>query len=93
MNPRGSTGYGQEFVNGINYFYPGNDFDDLMASVDAAIERGFIDEDNLFVTGGSGGGVLTAWIVGHTNRFMAAVSMRPVINWHSFVGTTAGASW
>ena len=93
MNPRGSTGYGQEFVNGINYFYPGNDFDDLMASVDAAIERGFIDEDNLFVTGGSGGGVLTAWIVGHTNRFRAAVSMRPVINWHSFVGTTDGASW
>ncbi len=93
MNPRGSTGYGQDFVNGINYLYPGLDFDDLMASVDAAIDRGFIDEDNLFVTGSSGGGVLTAWIVGHTDRFRAAVSQRPVINWHSFVGTTDGANW
>ena len=92
-NPRGSTGYGQEFVNGIQYSYPGKDYDDLMAGVDAAIGKGFIDEKNLFVCGGSGGGVLTAWIVGHTNRFTAAVSMRPVINWHSFVGTTDGPSW
>ncbi|MGM0466960.1 MAG: prolyl oligopeptidase family serine peptidase, partial [Acidobacteriota bacterium] len=66
MNPRGSTGYGQDFVNGIQYSYPGKDFDDLMAGVDEAISKGFIDEDNLFVCGGSGGGVLTAWIVGHT---------------------------
>ncbi|MFQ6611038.1 MAG: alpha/beta hydrolase family protein, partial [Fidelibacterota bacterium] len=93
MNPRGSTGYGQDFVNGIQYSYPGKDFDDLMAGVDAAITKGFIDEENLFVCGGSGGGVLTAWIVGHTNRFTAAVSMRPVINWHSFVGNTDGSSW
>lgn len=93
MNPRGSTGYGQDFVNGIQYSYPGKDFDDLMAGVDAAIAKGFIDTRNLFVCGGSGGGVLTAWIVGHTDRFRAAVSMRPVINWHSFVGTTDGASW
>ncbi len=92
-NPRGSTGYGQEFVNGIQYAYPGKDYDDLMAGVDAAIAKGFIDEKNLFVCGGSGGGVLTAWIVGHTNRFRAAVSMRPVINWHSFVGTTDGHMW
>jgi dipeptidyl aminopeptidase/acylaminoacyl peptidase len=92
-NPRGSTGYGQEFVNGIQYSYPGKDYDDLMAGVDAAIAKGFIDERNLFVCGGSGGGVLTAWIVGHTNRFAAAVSMRPVINWHSFVGTTDGVNW
>jgi len=92
-NPRGSTGYGQEFVNGINYFYPGKDFDDLMACVDGSIAKGFIDERNLFVTGSSGGGVLTAWIVGHTDRFRAAVSQRPVINWHSFVGTTDGGSW
>jgi dipeptidyl aminopeptidase/acylaminoacyl peptidase len=92
-NPRGSTGYGQQFVNGIQYAYPGKDYDDLMAAVDAALARGFIDEKNLFVCGGSGGGVLTAWIVGHTDRFAAAVSMRPVINWHSFVGTTDGASW
>jgi dipeptidyl aminopeptidase/acylaminoacyl peptidase len=92
-NPRGSTGYGQDFVNGIQFSYPGKDYDDLMAGVDAAIAKGFIDEKNLFVCGGSGGGVLTAWIVGHTNRFAAAVSMRPVINWHSFVGTTDGPSW
>ncbi len=93
MNPRGSTGYGQDFVNGIQYSYPGKDFDDLMAGVDAALAKGFIDENNLFVCGGSGGGCLTAWIVGHTNRFRAAVSMRPVINWHSFVGTTDGSNW
>ena len=93
MNPRGSTGYGQDFVNGIQYSYPGKDYDDLMAGVDAALAKGFIDKDNLFVCGGSGGGVLTAWIVGHTNRFRAAVSMRPVINWHSFVGITDGPSW
>ncbi|HLG17441.1 MAG TPA: S9 family peptidase [Blastocatellia bacterium] len=92
-NPRGSTGYGQDFVNGIQYSYPGKDFDDLMAGVDAAIAKGWVDEKNLFVCGGSGGGVLTAWIVGHTDRFAAAVSMRPVINWHSFVGTTDGPNW
>src|ERR1700693_1212054 len=93
LNPRGSTGYGQEFVNGIQYSYPGKDYDDLMAGVDVAIAKGFIDEDNLFVCGGSGGGVLTVWIVGHTNRFRAAVSMRPVIDWGSFVGITDGARW
>ncbi len=93
MNPRGSTGYGQDFVLGIQNAYPGKDYDDLMAGVDAALATGFVDKDNLFVCGGSGGGVLTAWIVGHTERFRAAVSMRPVINWHSFVGTTDGANW
>jgi dipeptidyl aminopeptidase/acylaminoacyl peptidase len=92
-NPRGSTGYGQDFVNGIQHSYPGKDYDDLMASVDVALAKGWVDSSNLFVCGGSGGGVLTAWIVGHTNRFRAAVSMRPVINWHSFVGTTDGTSW
>ena len=92
-NPRGSTGYGQDFVNGIQHSYPGKDYDDLMAGVDAALAKGFIDERNLFVCGGSGGGVLTAWIVGHTDRFAGAVSMRPVINWHSFVGTTDGPNW
>jgi dipeptidyl aminopeptidase/acylaminoacyl peptidase len=92
-NPRGSTGYGQEFVNGIQFSYPGKDYDDLMAGVDAALAKGWVDKDNLFVCGGSGGGVLTAWIVGHTPRFRAAVSMRPVINWHSFVGNTDGPNW
>ena len=93
LNPRGSTGYGQEFVNGIQYSYPGKDYDDLMAGVDATIAKGFVDPENLFVCGGSGGGVLTAWIVGHTNRFRAAVSMRPVIDWGSFVGITDGPNW
>ena len=93
MNPRGSTGYGQDFVLGIQHSYPGKDYDDLMAGVDAALAKGFVDQDNLFVCGGSGGGVLTAWIVGHTDRFRAAVSMRPVINWHSFVGNTDGNNW
>jgi len=93
VNPRGSTGYGQDFVNGIQFSYPGKDFDDLMAGVDTVLAKGFIDPNNLFVCGGSGGGLLTAWIVGHTNRFAAAVAMRPVIDWVSFVGVTDGASW
>ncbi|MCC7420871.1 MAG: S9 family peptidase [Planctomycetaceae bacterium] len=88
VNPRGSTGYGEKFANLIHHDYPGHDFDDLMSGVDAVIKRGFIDEENQFVTGGSGGGILTAWIVGHTDRFRAAVSQKPVINWHSFVLTT-----
>jgi acylaminoacyl-peptidase len=86
-NPRGSTSYGEEFGNLIHHAYPSQDFDDLMSGVDALIARGYVDEDQLFVTGGSGGGVLTAWIVGHTDRFAAAVSAKPVINWYSFVLT------
>ena len=92
-NPRGSTGYGKQFGNAINNAYPGQDYDDLMRGVDEVIKRGYVDEKNLFVTGGSGGGVLTTWIVGHTDRFAAAVAMKPVVNWYSFVGTTDGASW
>jgi acylaminoacyl-peptidase len=84
-NPRGSTGYGQEFANLIHHDYPNNDYHDLMSGVDAAIAKGFIDEDQLYVTGGSGGGVLTAWIIGKTDRFKAAVVAKPVINWISFV--------
>ena len=85
MNPRGSDGYGEEFGNLIHHNYPSEDYDDLMTGVDAMIEKGYIDEDQLFVTGGSGGGVLTAWIVGKTDRFKAAVVAKPVINWTSFV--------
>ena len=84
-NPRGSTGYGQEFANLIHHDYPNNDYHDLMSGVDKAIAEGYVDEEQLYVTGGSGGGVLTAWIVGHTNRFKAAVVAKPVINWISFV--------
>jgi acylaminoacyl-peptidase len=87
MNPRGSTSYGEEFGNLIHHSYPGKDFDDLMSGVDAVIARGYVDPEQLYVTGGSGGGVLTAWIVGHTGRFRAAVSAKPVINWYSFVLT------
>ncbi len=92
-NPRGSTGYGQAFGNAIKNAYPGPDYGDLMKGVDEIINRGYIDESKLFVCGGSGGGVLTSWIVGHTNRFTAAVVMKPVTNWFSFVGTTDGSSW
>lgn len=86
-NPRGSTSYGEAFANLIQHTYPGRDYDDLMAAVDAAIAQGFIDPDNLFVTGGSGGGVLTAWIVGKTGRFRAAATQKPVIDWASFALT------
>lgn len=86
-NPRGSTSYGKEFGNLIHHNYPGEDYDDLMSGVDAVIAKGFIDNSNLFVTGGSGGGVLSSWIVGHTDRFRAAVVQKPVINWYSFVLT------
>ena len=87
LNPRGSTGYGEEFADLIHHDYPDNDFGDLMSGVDAVIGRGYVDVQRLFVTGGSGGGVLTAWIVGHTDRFRAAVVVKPVINWASFVLT------
>ena len=86
-NPRGSTSYGEEFGNLIHHAYPGHDYDDLMSGVDQVVGQGFVDPDNLFVTGGSGGGVLTAWIVGKTDRFRAAVSAKPVINWTSFALT------
>jgi acylaminoacyl-peptidase len=86
-NPRGSTSYGEEFGNLIHHAYPGRDYDDLMSAVDAAIASGGIDGSRLFVTGGSGGGVLTAWIVGRTDRFRAAAVQKPVINWASFVLT------
>jgi len=86
-NPRGSTSYGEEFANTIDLAYPGYDYDDLMSGIDALLERGYVDTDQLYVTGGSGGGVLTAWIVGKTDRFRAAVVAKPVINWASFVLT------
>ncbi len=89
-NPRGSSGYGTEFGNAIQYDYPNHDFDDLMSSVDELVSRGYVDESNMFVYGCSGGGVLTAWVVGHTDRFRAASSNCPVINWLSFVGNVDG---
>jgi dipeptidyl aminopeptidase/acylaminoacyl peptidase len=87
VNPRGSTSYGEEFANLIHHAYPGHDYDDLMAAVDAAVAGGFADPGHLYVTGGSGGGVLTAWIVGKTDRFKAAATQKPVIDWASFALT------
>jgi dipeptidyl aminopeptidase/acylaminoacyl peptidase len=92
-NPRGSTSYGEEFANQIDKAYPGHDYDDLMSAVDAAIATGQVDPNNLFVTGGSGGGVLTAWIVGKTDRFRAAATQKPVINWASFELTSDGSTF
>jgi dipeptidyl aminopeptidase/acylaminoacyl peptidase len=80
-NPRGSTSYGQQFGNIIQYRYPGDDFRDLMIGVDEVIKRGYIDPKKLGVTGGSGGGLLTNWVVGHTDRFAAAVAQRDIASW------------
>jgi dipeptidyl aminopeptidase/acylaminoacyl peptidase len=82
-NVRGSTGYGEAFADGIEKSYPTPNETDLMASVDAAVAAGLADPNNLFITGGSGGGLLTAWMTGHTNRFKAAAVQKPVINWTS----------
>ncbi len=82
-NPGGSTGYGEEFADRIEDNYPISNHDELMAAVDAAIAAGYADPDNLYVTGGSGGGILTAWVVGKTDRFKAAATHKPVINWVS----------
>jgi dipeptidyl aminopeptidase/acylaminoacyl peptidase len=87
-NPRGSTSYGEEFANLIHHAYPGDDFYDLNSGVDAVVAKGYIDTNNLYVTGGSGGGVLTCWTIEHTDRFRAAASLYPVINWYSFVLTS-----
>jgi dipeptidyl aminopeptidase/acylaminoacyl peptidase len=86
-NPRGSTSYGQAFMDAIDKAYPGPDYPDLMAAVDAAVAQGIADPQNLFVTGGSGGGVLTAWVIGKTDRFRAAATQKPVINMASQVLT------
>lgn len=87
-NPRGSTSQGEEFANLIDKNYPSQDYNDLMDMVDAAIAKGYVDESNLFVTGGSGGGTLTSWIIGKTDRFKASVVAKPVINWTSMIGTS-----
>jgi dipeptidyl aminopeptidase/acylaminoacyl peptidase len=84
VNPRGSTSYGQEFANIIQYHYPGDDYRDLMVGVDELLKRGYIDSKKLGVTGGSGGGVLTDWTITHTDRFAAAVSQRDISNWASW---------
>ncbi len=87
-NPRGSTGYGEDFSLGINKAYPSVDYLDLMGGVDATIAEGYIDEKRMYVGGCSGGGVLSSWVIGHTDRFAAAAVRCPVINWMSFAGQT-----
>jgi dipeptidyl aminopeptidase/acylaminoacyl peptidase len=92
-NPRGSTGYGTEFANAINHDYPGVDMQDLMRGVDEVLSRGYVDEDNLFVYGCSGGGILTSYIVGNTDRFAAASANCPIVNWMSAMGTSDAISY
>src|SRR5499433_4140097 len=92
-NPRGSTSYGAEFGNLIHHAYPGDDFFDLNSGVDAMVAKSYIDPEQLYVTGGSGGGVLTCWMIGRTPRFRAAVTVYPVINWYSFVLTSDIGNW
>lgn len=82
-NPRGSTGYGEEFGNLLYNNYPGDDYQDIMDGVDFLIESGLATEDRLYVTGGSAGGIMTAWIIGKNNRFQAAAVVKPIMNWIS----------
>jgi len=88
LNPRGSTGYGTAFSGGIDHNYPGPDYDDLMAGVDATIAQGSVDTSHMYVSGCSGGGVLSSWVIGHTDRFAAAAVRCPVIDWLSMTGNT-----
>ena len=87
-NPRGSTGYGSAFGNAIMHAYPSVDYDDLMAGVNALVSKGYVDTTRMYVGGCSGGGVLSSWVIGHTNRFAAAAVRCPVIDWLSFAGQT-----
>ena len=82
-NARGSTSYGEEFGNLLYNNYPGQDYDDTMDGVDHCIAKGVAHEDQLYVTGGSAGGIMTAWMIGKNNRFEAAVVAKPVMNWIS----------
>lgn len=82
-NPRGSTSYGEEFGNLLYHNYPGDDYQDVMDGVDVLIKRGVIHPDSLYVTGGSAGGIMTAWIIGKNDRFRAAAVVKPVMNWIS----------
>lgn len=92
-NPRGSTGYGTEFANAIQHDYPGVDMQDLMRGVDYMLETGYIDRENLFVYGCSGGGILTTYIIGNTDRFTAASANCPIVNWMSAMGTSDAISY
>lgn len=89
LNPRGGNGYGQDFVASILGDYGNKDYEDLMLGTDYVLEQHpEIDQENLYVAGGSYGGFMTNWIVGHTDRFKAAVTQRCISNWISFYGTS-----
>jgi dipeptidyl aminopeptidase/acylaminoacyl peptidase len=87
VNPRGSSGSGEAFAQAVDFDWGGKDYEDIMAGVDAAIARGGIDPERLAVTGGSYGGYMTNWIIGHTNRFKAAITLNSVTNLTSSFGT------
>ena len=87
-NPRGSDGYGQAFKDAIYGCWGEADADDILTGVNGIVQRGYIDENRLAITGGSYGGYMTAWIIGHDKRFAAAVSQRGVYNLSSFYGVT-----
>lgn len=89
LNPRGGQGYGQEFVAAILGDYGNKDYQDLMNGLDTVLaEHPEIDETDVYVIGGSYGGFMTNWIVGHTNRFKAAITQRSISNWVSFYGAS-----
>ena len=97
-NPRGSTGYGEAFAQEIDEAYPGPDHEDLMSVVDAVVAQGWVDKKRLFITGGSGGGVLSAYATGMTDRFAAAAVIKPVINWFTMalagdIGVVVSRHW
>ncbi len=88
INPRGSQGYGQEFADAVRGDYGGGDFADIMSAIDYAETLPYVDKENMGITGGSYGGFMTNWAVGHTNRFKAAVTLRSISNWVSFYGVS-----
>jgi len=88
LNPRGSHAYGDAFLRACVGDWGGKDYQDLMAGVDHALGLGWVDRDRLYVTGGSYGGFMTNWIVGHTDRFKAAAAQRSISNNISAFGTS-----
>ncbi len=93
LNPRGSTSYGRVFSKAVHGEWGEDDYRDLMAGVDAVVARGYVDPERMGVTGGSYGGFMTNWVIGHTNRFKAAVTQRSVTNLVSKFGTSDIGPW
>ncbi|MCC3859613.1 S9 family peptidase [Pseudemcibacter aquimaris] len=81
VNQRGSTSYGEDFANLLHHNYPNYDYDDVMSGVDHVIGMGNVDEDRLYIAGGSNGGILSSWAIGKTDRFKAAAVIKPLTNW------------